>query len=88
MTAASDETVLVKRVTLYNRSAGTVSASCYINDGSGARRVLRLNLATTESVDHETWWVLQPGWTLQWNAAVANAIEASVHGAELEGVAD
>jgi len=91
-TASSGETVLVKRVVIYNRhatNAATVTVSMGATAGATNNGThLRETLQPQTCIDREVWWVLQPGIPISAIASANTSLTISLYGAELEGVAD
>lgn len=90
-TCGPGETALVKRLTVVN-TGGVAGDVIFSIDPAGVtpvHSVLERSVAASSSLDHETWWVLQPGDALRVdNASAVSSFNVCVFGAELEGVAD
>ena len=86
-TTPAGETALIKGVTLFAQTASTV-AYLGINGLTSGNLILAEPVALGDGVTLQTFWVLHPGDTLEAYAVAAGALTVSIHGAELEGVAD
>lgn len=86
-TCPADETTLVKRI-LCGSEGSTTNVFLRLNGNSGAGTGLfSFAVAAPHGRDVETWFVLQPGDTVRAYASTGD-IDISLHGAQLEGVAD
>lgn len=85
-TVPAGETTIVKFVALVNSGATDRNVSIYVDSGSGRVRVGLIAVLAQTDTQLEVWWVLQPGWVLEWGAS--SGVVGSLHGTELEGVAD
>lgn len=85
-TVAADETTLVKWLALVNSGTTDRNVSFWVNSGSGDIRIGLVPVLQQSETQLEVWWVLQPNWVLRWSSS--SGVVGSVHGSELEGVAD
>lgn len=87
-TCPSGETALVKMVTYANAGAVGRAVNLYIGSAILAHLVDQQTLAVGQIVQRTTWLVLVEGEELRAAPSAATDVVVSVHGAELEGLAD
>ena len=87
-TTPAGETALIKTITLCNVSAVlATTVTLRLRPGGSDRIFYVVSIPANETRILDTWLVLPPGGKLRGNTTQAGTI-ITVHGAELEGVAD
>lgn len=88
LTVESGETWLVKWVTLANDAGSGHEIQLYVGSNAIGNQLFRETVPATSCIQREVWWVLGPGEALTAKGGSGQSTTITVHGAELEGVAD
>lgn len=87
-TVPSGETWLVKWLSAANDAGSGHEIQLYVDSNAIGNQLFRETVPASSCIQREVWWVLVAGESLTAKGGSGQSTTITVHGAELEGIAD